>query len=44
VKEKFVKRGFVIAEILLKKKKISCEGLPDSQNSIVGEEFVKMAL
>jgi hypothetical protein len=29
-----VKRGFVIAEIPLKKKK-NCERLPDSQNSIV---------
>jgi hypothetical protein len=34
VKEKFEKRGFVIAEIPLKKKKF-CARLPDSHNSIV---------
>jgi hypothetical protein len=34
MKEKFVKRGFVIAEIPLKKN-FFCERLPDSQNSIV---------
>jgi hypothetical protein len=35
VKEKFMKRGFVIVEIPLKKEKKFCERLPDSQNSIV---------
>jgi hypothetical protein len=34
-RKKIREKGFVIAEIPLKKEKKSCEGLPDSQNPIV---------